>query len=289
MRAKKHVGKLALRNTLAYSAVFNASLSFYQLCTLLLSRSALKHAPAQQLLRELLEAETVSFNKARYFLKGIPPRDWFLHEAYSKKALASLEDVTMLLKKISWIKLLAVTGSVAAFNSNEHDDVDVLIVTAENRLWLTRFLVVLILKLLGKYRTDRTPYGKLCPNIFLSEDHLCWAKSNQNMYVAQEIIKMYPIFSRDDMYFRFLKANSWVFTYFGNFRMTFPAEFAPVSNNSSWVLDVLEKIILFLQVLYMQKRKTTEVVTKKLIHFNREDSTANILRRYQNITAKSQL
>ena len=42
--------------------------------------------------------------------------------------------------------MIAITGSVANYDAEENDDIDLLIVTEKNRLWITRGFVFLILK-----------------------------------------------------------------------------------------------------------------------------------------------
>ncbi len=273
------VCNLALKKTLAYKAVFRYPLSFFQLTTFLITETPIEGPLLREALEAAMEKEVVHEDRGKYYLYKVKPRDWFLHAGYSKKHLEDLGEELHLLGKIPWIKLLAVTGSVASFNAEEQDDLDIFVVTQKGRLWLTRGFVFLVLKLLGEL-------GTICPNIFVSEDNLAWEDKRRNLYVAHEIAQMYPLINRDNIYFRFLEANKWIFEYFGNLPVNLPDKFAQITCPSNCVLDFLERLAMKLQLSYMKKKKTVEITTATLIHFNKGDSTKKILKRYQKLNSK---
>jgi hypothetical protein len=174
--------------------------------------------------------------------------------------------------------MICITGSVAAFNASKSDDIDFFIVTEKNRVWITRLLVVLILKLSGLYRTDADAAEKICPNLFIDETCSEWSKDQRNIYVAHEIALMHPIFYRDNAYFDFLKANSWVKDFFD--MPAIHSETKPKFRPISKIGDFFEFLARSLQILYMSKGKTTEITKSGIIHFNKNDWSKKILKEF---------
>ena len=116
------------------------------------------------------------------------------------------------LSKIPFIESIFVTGALAMDNSPEDDDIDFMIITKNNTLWLTRFIVIL---LLGKSRrpvnlpehSSLRVSGKICDNLYLDSKNLLI--NTQNLYTAHEILQARCVFDRSDSHYRFLSANNW--------------------------------------------------------------------------------
>ena len=62
-------------------------------------------------------------------------------EQISKKKLQIARKAAKILGKISTVRFVGVTGALAMFNANIDSDIDLLIITSKNRLWLTRLCV----------------------------------------------------------------------------------------------------------------------------------------------------
>lgn len=98
------------------------------------------------------------------------------------------------------VRMVAVTGSVAV-GAAEHDaDVDLLVVTANDRLWLTRAMTI------GVVRTSAARGIRLCPNYFLVESAL--ELRERDLFTAHELVQMVPI-SGWSTYLELLERNSW--------------------------------------------------------------------------------
>ena len=106
------------------------------------------------------------------------------------------------LRKIPWITLVAVTGSVATEWPKKNDDIDFLIVCENKRLWLCRFMVVWKLILEGfKLRNfSNKKRNRLCFNLWLEEDSMEIDKKRQNILTALDIIWMKVLFERDKIF-----------------------------------------------------------------------------------------
>jgi nucleotide-binding universal stress UspA family protein len=114
------------------------------------------------------------------------------------------------LQRVPGVRFIGVTGSLSMHSATPEDDIDLLIITARGRLWLTRALVLTALWAMRVKRADdgqpEHP-NQACANIFLSEDDL--ALPDHNLFIAHEICQLLPLLG-PQTYRRFLNANNWV-------------------------------------------------------------------------------
>ena len=127
--------------------------------------------------------------------------------------------VTKILSLVPTIKLVAVTGALAMNNSDKDDDIDLMIVTSKNRLWLTRLLASILLfpHLRGGRMDSSKVANKLCLNLWLDETTL--AIKRRNLYIAHEICQAKPVFDRDNTYQKFIAANLWYKKFLPNWKI----------------------------------------------------------------------
>lgn len=136
----------------------------------------------------------------------------------SQAKLTKLKKLVFIFKFLPFIKLVCVTGALAMKNCDADDDIDLMIVTAKNRLWLTRLVVSLLLlpHLRGGRMDSSKVADRICINLWLDETAL--AIKQQNLYIAHEICQTQPIFERDDFYNKFINANLWYKNYLPNWK-----------------------------------------------------------------------
>ncbi len=105
------------------------------------------------------------------------------------------------LRLLPFVRMIAITGALSMNNSGAGDDIDVLIVTAPDRVWLTRALAVALVYA-GKLAGDT-----LCPNYVISEKAL--ALDRHTLFVAHEFAQMVPVYGAA-VYDRMCAANGWI-------------------------------------------------------------------------------
>lgn len=273
----------SIQKTLAYFSIFKYPVSFYQLATYLITNKKFKSKEFKKALKKLISKGFIKERNGYYFLPGIKNVDTEKRRKYTQKLIKKNRRILNILKKVPWVKMICITGSAANYNSEPRSDLDLLFVTAKNRLWLTRGFVFTILRMFGKLPVGNFEDRELCPNIFVDEKSLTWPKGKRDVYVAQNIISMQPIYQKDNMCFRFLRANSWIHKYNSQFEFYTPARFKKTKSSRSDILNFLEDLAYKMQLGYMKKRRTTEIVTKRLIHFNKNDNSQRILSAYKSV------
>ena len=110
--------------------------------------------------------------------------------------------------RLPFVRMIAVTGALAVDNARRNDDIDYLIVTAPDRLWLCRAMIIhFVVKPAARRGIT------LCPNYLLSERAL--APFEHNLFTAHEVVQMVPI-AGHDMYLRICRQNRWAATFLPN-------------------------------------------------------------------------
>lgn len=191
-----------------------------------------------------------------------------------------------LLSFIPWIKLVALTGARAINNRSLTDDIDLMIVTAKNRLWLSRLLVTIIL--FPRLRRGRTIANRFCLNLWLDETAL--NIKTRNLYTAHEICQLKPLFDRHQTYQKFINANLWVKNYLANWT---PALQGPTLKESpegakiekrSDLIGFLDFLSFKFQYFYMRPKITTERVSRHFAFFHPRPTGKIILKKYYQLT-----
>ena len=113
-----------------------------------------------------------------------------------------------LIASVPFVRMVALTGALALDNTEAFGDIDFLLVTAQGRLWLTRAMVVLLV------RRAALEGVSLCPNYLLSETALYLP--DQDLFSAHELVQMVPL-SGHTHYWHMRRLNhSWVSSFLPN-------------------------------------------------------------------------
>lgn len=216
----------------------------------------------------------VQFKNGFYFLKGreIIIKKRKQREKFSRKKLNIAKKAANLLEKIPTIKFIGVTGALAMNNAGFNSDIDLMIITKSGKLWTTRLLVYILLKITG-YKL-RSPYlknekDKLCINMWLDEKDLIWNKKDRNIYTAHEIVQVVSLVNKYKTYEKFLLKNRWVLDYWPNATTIENRENNKDIENK--YVSIIEQVAYYLQRYYMRTKITREIVTPKRAIFHPND------------------
>jgi hypothetical protein len=195
----------AVFHTLAYADVFDYPLTAPEVHRYLISTRAsleeVEHALASKhlftregdyyALRDREEIVNIRGRRA-----GVAARLWPGAVRYGR-----------LIAQLPFVRMVAVTGSLAMNNTEADNDVDYMIVTAPNRLWTCRALTLLLA------RVAKLEGIHLCPNYLVTTDAL--ELNERSLYVAHELAQMIPL-SGLDIYDGLRRLNDWTDEYLPN-------------------------------------------------------------------------
>jgi len=138
-----------------------------------------------------------------YFLTG---REAILNarkerERLSQELMPYAMEYGRLLGRLPFVRMVALTGSLAVMNVSRNADIDYMLVTVPGRLWTARAFVLLF------GRLTRLLGHTICPNLLVSQNSLQWHR--QDLYSARELCQMIPI-TGQNVYQKLMQENEWV-------------------------------------------------------------------------------
>ena len=209
-----------------------------------------------------------------------------------------------MIRVIRWapgIQMIAITGSVAAGNARAEDDIDLLVVTSANMLWVVRPLILLLISIFFRRRLPHEDPSKskdaFCPNLWLDQKSLILPISKRNLYTAHEVLQVIPIFDKEHTYNQFIHRNSWTKHFLAN---AYSAAISGYKNRHSGLgparvlgtrgesIQIKHLISIFLiplnhlfylvQLLYMLPKKTSETVNLHAAFLHTNSYSENLAR-----------
>lgn len=209
------------------------------------------------------------------------------NEKYSKKKLIIAQKASSLISKIPTVLFVGITGSLAMMNANKDSDIDLMIITKRETLWITRPFVYMLLMLFNfKIRVPKTldEKDRLCLNLWLDEDSLIWSTKTRNIFTAHEMCQINPIISKEFIYNKLINSNRWIYKYW---------EGVNVQNNlkvgkkkETLILVKLLNFLLFnIQMFYMKNKITSEKISLEKALFHPNDNSNDILNTINKLNA----
>lgn len=198
----------AIARSVLYAALFDYPLTLSQLRRTLIASSqtptqilsAIRHSPA--LASVVDTADGYFFPAGRHDLVATRQA----REARSRSFLDSHALLLRVVAALPYVRMVALSGSIAHLNLEPGGDLDLFIVTRGRRVWSTAVLVVLLSKLLGRRRT-------LCANFIVADSALHFAQAD--LFVANQIIALKPI-TGADVFQRLMAGNPFVRAFYPN-------------------------------------------------------------------------
>lgn len=225
-RLEEHIVK-----TLIYYEIFKHPLSSEEIFALLpqnsISRSDLKCK-----LEELEKAG--SLVQSQGFYHRPQESEWGSErkkrERLAHRRMRVARVMAHIIKRFPFVRAIFISGDLSKGVSTPTSDIDYVIITEPNRLWICRTCLVAFKKIL-LFNSRKF----FCLNYYVDETHL--TIDERDYYVATEVAHLKPLFNIE-LYLRYLNANSWIREYFPNYRV-----FALHKGNANNRPSVIQKIL----------------------------------------------
>jgi len=203
--------ELAVLRSVIYAALFDYPLTPAQLEASLIGVRA-DAATIERWSREsdLLRA-TIDYRDGHYFPAG---RQDLLatrsrREALSRQMLDGDRRILSLVSNMPFVRMVALSGSLAHLNAEGSADLDLFVITAPGRVWSVTVATVVLAKLLGWRK-------RVCMNYVVSERAL--SIEPQDLFSANQIIHLRPV-SGQAVFEHFVKSNAFVRSIYPNFEL----------------------------------------------------------------------
>ena len=199
----------AILRTVLYSSLFEYPLTLDELRRTLLQSGQSDAELMRTYATSPLLQKSIEFQDGVFFPRG---RSAWLAQRRRReiRSLAFLRRHERLLRMISaipFVRLVALSGSLAALNADRRADLDLFVITKGRRAWMTTLLVVILTKLIGRRRL-------VCLNFVMSDDHM--AIDQADLFTANQMIHLRPV-SGVETYRAFMQANDFVQRFYPNF------------------------------------------------------------------------
>ncbi len=210
--------------------------------------------------------------------KGIGAHVKNQNELWQKNKWNIARRVSQWLACIPTVQLVGVTGGLAMNNAGRNDDIDLFFVVAGGTLWVTRMLATLLMDVLGlrRHPEDTSVANKICLNMFMTAGATALPQADRDCFTAHEVLQMVPIWEQKGTYKRFLQSNRWVSSYLPNAWKERTAATVDRMYTSVPVVIFLMRLFewpaKYLQLWYMARRRTQEVITDTTLRFHPRDA-----------------
>ncbi|GEM_PF-1128445 len=229
----------AVKKTLLYLKLFNSGIIKDKLPKFLFDRKASAEQVGTAVNNLLAEGIIYTKNDVIYLNSN---NDNYYAESVKKINQEKVKRILKLVKLIPFISLISFSGGTAHYGLENHDDIDLFIITKPNTVYIVYFLIHLLSLIIGTRK-------ELCANYLIDEKSMK-IHAPRDFYVAHQIISLVP-FKNEKMLNYFLVENNWVLNYFPNFSIE-NTSLKPSSGLYKFFMPVNKILRAFYRLLYRE-------------------------------------
>jgi hypothetical protein len=195
----------ALEKTLVYSGMFNSGIKAEKIHEQLFDKK-IKKEDLERIIARYKEANIITEINGYLLLKNCV-KGYYQKEKHgiSKKKIKKLLGF---LNRVPFISLIAFSGGTAHYGIENHDDIDLFIITKPYSIYIVYFIIHL-------YSIIFNARKELCANFLIDETRLEIIQSC-DFFTAHQIISLKG-FRNSKMLNHFISMNSWIKNFFPNF------------------------------------------------------------------------
>jgi len=254
----------SLLEKIIYFSIFNHPLKRTELSTL----ANINISELDTFISELENSKIIKIEQDYILLEGFSSSkdisNRIDYETGFNKMKSKVLSNSKFISKFPFVKSIAISGSMSKGVSKDDGDIDFFIITANNRLWLCRTILILFKKI---FRLNSHKY--FCLNYFVSESHL--QIPDKNIFTSTELAYLTPTYGKD-IFNNLLKTNDW-------YSEKFPTEglrinFGSVTKKSYLLKRLIEKTLSSSLGEWLDKKclqTTTKRWNKKFPNFSSVD------------------
>jgi hypothetical protein len=201
--------ELAVARSVIFASLFDYPLTLAQLRQTLIEST---QTPSQVLAiynGSTVLQDAIEFRDGFFFPKGradlVDERR--RRETRSRAFLHRHRRLLRLLCALPYVRMVALSGSIAHLNLEGSGDLDLFIVTRGRRVWSTTVAVLVLSKLMRRRRI-------VCANFVVADSRL--VLEQQDLFTASQVIHLKPLIGRE-VFHQLLEANPFVFRFYPNF------------------------------------------------------------------------
>jgi hypothetical protein len=244
--------KEAIIKTVAFFDLFDYPLTLFEVRRYLYlpqvdyelagSLIAKKVMSIESFLEELSGENIIGEKNGFYFFKG---REGIVAERQKRynrsgRKIGAAKKIIRLFSALPWIKMIALGNVMGTRNFRKESDIDFFIVTAKNRIWITRLFSAGLAAMLGLRPREGQTEDKICLSFFIAEDRLELgalaglkellsgtgrAESDpEDIYFTYWLAGLIPLYDRGDIFKKLHTANRWLEKRLPNFEAVLPSE-----------------------------------------------------------------
>lgn len=274
--------------SIAYSGIFSFPLTFFEIRQRLLFFGQVKTSDLIESLKTLVKLKQIEYYQGYFFIG----KKQIIEDRQQKQKISEIkiregQKLVNLVKHLPWIKAMVISGSTAVNNAKPKDDLDWLIITSDNSLWLVRPLLLVLASFFGKRRGRNGHHrdNSWCFNMFLTESSLAMPTDKKSVYTAFEVCQARFLLSKGSIEKDFLLSNAWVKNFLPNFYMSRLVssegfDSSKVTEQKTSLLAYINKLSFEIQLWYMRSHITREKVTLSFAFFHPRDTRKNIYIRW---------
>ncbi|MEK9160333.1 MAG: hypothetical protein AAB383_06430 [Patescibacteria group bacterium] len=284
--------KQAVLSTLAYFQLFEVPLTRSELSEHLF----FAQPDEEKISIYLKESPLIKLTEGYYSLSSDPAfhEKFFEKVQRSRKLWKKVRRYQWLFSICPFVKLVCVCNSLPIYAVDEGSDIDLLVVTEKNRLFLARLCLTVLTSLFGVRRHGNKTEGRFCLSFYLSEDSTDFKKLAQepyDIYLAYWLKTLEPIAGDYTVYEKILEENrAWLEEYFRTvtphrrfFRKATPFQdkmkswAEKILNKDEWEVKTREKQIRRAKdKFYDLKDRSGTVISPTMLKFHDKDRRSEI-------------
>lgn len=197
-----------------------------------------------------------------------------------------------------FVKLVCVCNSLPLYAIDENSDIDLLVVTEKNRLFLSRLFLTALTSLFGVRRHGKKVKARFCLSFYITEDRLNFkplAIEPYDIYLAYWVKTLEPVAGDYSIYEKLLEENGeWLGDYFKTihshrrfFRRSSPLQarikriLEKIVNKEAWEAHTREKQIRRAKdKFYGLKDRRGTIIREDILKFHNDDRREEIRRNW---------